>query len=309
MARNGGRGSPSAAVPTTAGRRARVVPSPRGAQDVERAAERCRRGRGGSRCPSPRPRLPDSKPRPSSSISRIAPVRSPAERHATGRRLGVAPDVRERLSRDLHHVRRDRGQLRGDPASTSTTVTTPERCSNSAPELTQRLIQLAIGQDPRPEAEDVVAQIADRAVDVLDGPFDPDGDPLILRERGRPLEAHPHGEERLDHPVVELLRDPLALIEDLEPADLVLRVHHVLVQPGVLDGDPGLRGQDLRARARRRSRTRRRPASRSRRCCRRPCRERGRAPRAANASAGGGAGIRPTGGGRRSPRAAAVALQ
>ena len=66
----------------------------------------------------------------------------------------------------------------------------------------------------------------------------------ILRERRRPLQAHPHREQRLDHAVVELLRDPLALVQHLEPAELDLGALRLLVEARVLDRDTGLRRQD-----------------------------------------------------------------
>ena len=116
---------------------------------------------------------------------------------------------------------------------------------------------------------------------------------LSLRHRGRPLQAHPDGEQRLDHAVVELLRDPLAIFEHLEPRELLLRALHLLVQPGVLDRDTGLGGQHDAAPPRRPRRTRARPASRSGRCCRTRCpRARTGAPR--NECIGGWFGGNPT---------------
>ena len=45
---------------------------------------------------------------------------------------------------------------------------------------------------------------------------------------------------------MELLRDPLSLVQDLEAPDLVLGAHHLLVQPSVLDGDTRLRRKHLK---------------------------------------------------------------
>ena len=158
----------------------------------------------------------------------------------------MASDVGQRLARHLHDVRSDRGELGRDPR-----IDVHDRDHSGAllelrAELTQRLIELTIGEDARPQPEDVVAQIADGTVDVLDRRFDPHGDPFILRECGNALQAHPDREERLDHTVVQLLRDPLSLVQDLEPPDLVLGAHHLLVQPRVLDGDTRLGRKDLK---------------------------------------------------------------
>ena len=77
-------------------------------------------------------------------------LRSPAERYTAGRRLGVTSDVRQRLARHLHDVGRDRGELGGDPR-----VDVHDRDDSGAllelrAELTQRLIELTIGEDARP---------------------------------------------------------------------------------------------------------------------------------------------------------------
>ena len=52
------------------------------------------------------------------------------------------------------------------------------------------------------------------------------------------LERQAHAVDRLDDPVVEVLADPLPLLHDREALDLV-------VQPRVVDGDPGMDGEHL----------------------------------------------------------------
>ncbi len=59
------------------------------------------------------------------------------------------------------------------------------------------------------------------------------------------LERQAHGVDGLDDPVVEVLADPLALLHDRQPLDLV-------VQPGVLDRDAGMDARTSRPGARRR---------------------------------------------------------
>ena len=65
-------------------------------------------------------------------------------------------------------------------------------------QLADRLAELPVGEDARAQTEDVVAQIADRTVDVLDRVLEPCSDLGVVRERGRALQPHPHGEQRLD---------------------------------------------------------------------------------------------------------------
>ena len=67
--------------------------------------------------------------------------------------------------------------------------------------------------------------------------------------RRQSLQVHPDGEERLDHTVVELLPDPLSLLEDLEPLELPPLAFGLVVQAGVLNSDGRLRRQDEQIRS------------------------------------------------------------
>ena len=61
---------------------------------------------------------------------------------------------------------------------------------------------------------------------------------LLLHQLGDVLEREPDGVDRLDDPVVEVLADPLALLDDREALDLV-------VEARVLDRDPGVDREHL----------------------------------------------------------------
>jgi hypothetical protein len=86
------------------------------------------------------------------------------------------------------------------------------------------------------EPEDGRPDVADGDVEVLDRGVDPVGDLRPLREPGGPLQGEAGGEQPLDHRVVEVAGDALAILEH----------GHVLqpgVQAGVVDGDPGGAGE------------------------------------------------------------------
>ena len=101
------------------------------------------------------------------------------------------------------------------------------------PERPQRGVELAVREDPGPKPEDVVAQVADHVVELLDGQVDPLRDLRVARDHRGALEPHPHREQRLDDAVVELLGDPLAVLEQGEPLVRPMKAH-------VLDRGSGL---------------------------------------------------------------------
>ena len=99
---------------------------------------------------------------------------------------------------------------------------------------------MAVGEDPRAQSEDVVADVTDHAVDVLDRVLQACADRRVVGERRRALQRHPDGEQRLHGAVVELRRDPFAFVEQLEAAELLLRLFDVVPQTRVLDRDTRL---------------------------------------------------------------------
>ena len=95
-------------------------------------------------------------------------------------------------------------------------------------------------QELRAEAEDEVADVADREVEAVDRALDASLDlvRVVADELGDVLEREPDRIDVLDDAVVEVLADALALVDDRQALDL-------LVQPGVLDRDPGVDGERL----------------------------------------------------------------
>ena len=91
------------------------------------------------------------------------------------------------------------------------------------------------------KTEDEVADLADGEVERIDGVVDPGAPPrrdrCAISER-HVLERERDAVDRLDDAVVEVARDPLALLDDRQPLDL-------LVEPRVLDGDPGPQREHL----------------------------------------------------------------
>ena len=92
----------------------------------------------------------------------------------------------------------------------------------------------------RPEAEDEVADVADRLVERVDGPLDSRAGlvGLVRHQVRHVLEREADGVDALDDAVVQVAADPLALLDDGQALDL-------LVEPGVLDGDAGVQGEHL----------------------------------------------------------------
>ena len=95
-------------------------------------------------------------------------------------------------------------------------------------------------QQLRSEAEDEVPDVPDRQVQAVDRPLDPPLDLLgiVPDQLGHVLERQPDRVDVLDDPVVEVLADALAFVDDREPLDL-------LVEPRVLDRDAGMDGEGL----------------------------------------------------------------
>ena len=81
------------------------------------------------------------------------------------------------------------------------------------------------------EFEDHAADLSDGRVEVVDGHLDFVGDAEIAGHTGEGLETERRGEEPLDHEVVQVSRDPLAIVEERELLDM-------LMEASVLDRDP-----------------------------------------------------------------------
>ena len=100
-----------------------------------------------------------------------------------------------------------------------------------------RQVPEAIGQAPgleqgRAQAEDEVADVADDGMQRIDRLVDPAGGfrGLLADELGNIVERERLSVDGLDHAVVEIPADPVALVDDRQAA-------HLVVQSGILDCD------------------------------------------------------------------------
>ena len=92
------------------------------------------------------------------------------------------------------------------------------------------------GADAGAEGEDRRSDLLDRQVEVVDGRLQAIGRLLVADHPRRPLEGQADREQLLDHGVVEVHRDPVAVLEDgdlLQPG----------VEPGVVDRHAGRAGE------------------------------------------------------------------
>ena len=95
-------------------------------------------------------------------------------------------------------------------------------------------------QQLRAQPEDEVPDVPDGQVQAVDRALDASLDlvRVVPHELGDVLQRQADRVDVLDDPVVQVLADALALVDDRQPLDL-------LVQSGVLDGDPGVDGERL----------------------------------------------------------------
>jgi hypothetical protein len=165
-----------------------------------------------------------------------APALAP-KRYAAVTGVRVPRYVRERLAGDLHHIgRRGAGQPRCYLDFNLNRGGNPGSLCEVACELAQRAVDVAVGQNAWPQAEDVVAQIADYAINSLDGIPESLRGRRVIERRRQGLEVHPGAEQGLDHALVKLTRDALALLEYREPVVLVPRAA-IFESDGRLSGE------------------------------------------------------------------------
>ena len=95
-------------------------------------------------------------------------------------------------------------------------------------------------EELRPQAEDEVPDVADRQVEADRWPARPAAPPPpdVLDQVGHVLEGQADRVDGLDDPVVEVVADPFAFVDDRQAPDL-------FVKTGVLDRDPGVDGERL----------------------------------------------------------------
>ena len=155
------------------------------------------------------------------------------QRHPAGGRLGVAAHVREGLAGQLDHVAGPAGQLGRHLRVDLSDGQDPGALTELLDQPLEGLVELAVGEDAGAQAEDVVAQVADDPVQLIDGVLEAAPEVVVAGQQGRALEAQADREQGLDGPVVQLLGDPLAVLEDGQALELAL-------EAAVLEGDRGL---------------------------------------------------------------------
>src|SRR5437762_13645827 len=95
---------------------------------------------------------------------------SETERSASS--LGMPRHVGKRLARELDDLGRATAQACGYGGVDVDFDRRARSCLHFLAKNAQGLVQLPIGEDPRPKPEDVVAQIPDHFVELFDGIFD-----------------------------------------------------------------------------------------------------------------------------------------
>ena len=91
-----------------------------------------------------------------------------------------------------------------------------------------------------PQPEDESAELPDRVVQGVDRAIDarPRLGRILVHQLGHVLERERHGVHALDDAVVEVLADAVPLLDHGDAPD-------GLVQPGILDRNPGVQGEQL----------------------------------------------------------------
>ena len=189
--------------------------------------------------PSRRPRASAGGIEPAALVGHAEHEPPPAvgQAHRDARLAGVAQGVLQRLLRDPQHLAGGRlGELR------RLRQLELDRLPRDPPQhvhmLAQRALEPLLGQRAGAQREDDRAQLLHRAarqhlhaLDLRAG-----GRRIAAEQRDRRLGGQHDAEQLLHDGVVELAREPVALLDDAELAAL-------LVQPGVLDRDRRVRGQ------------------------------------------------------------------
>ena len=152
------------------------------------------------------------------------------------RGLGVLRHVGERLAQDGQHLL---GQLAGDDLVDRAAEGHLRMEAQDRPQLVHQVEHLGVQTllvDGQLDVEDGLAQLADRLVELVDRLADAHDRLGSLDQAGRALERQADGEQALDHRVVQVAGDAVAVLGQRAVA-------HQRVQPRVLDGDARRDGQ------------------------------------------------------------------
>ena len=165
-----------------------------------------------------------------------------SSRRPSPRRARVAGDVAERLVDDAQQVRGARaGPARASwPAiasSTSIDRVVPELLDDRA-RGRRRASVPPRSSGRRPKMKLRMSRIVRWRLSIARSTRRSASSGSSCDELRHVLERQAHGVDALDDAVVEVLADPLALVDDRQPLDL-------LVEPGVLDRDAGVEGERL----------------------------------------------------------------
>ena len=153
-------------------------------------------------------------------------------------------DVAERLARDRQQLRDDldrQAPVAAASSGTETSTSTAAVAAQLGREVPEAIGQAARLEEGRTQAEDEVADVADDRVQRIDGLVDATRGLVGLgssTSSGHVVEGERLRVDGLDHAVVEVAADPVALVHDRQPPNLV-------VESRVLDRDPGVEGEHL----------------------------------------------------------------
>ena len=149
----------------------------------------------------------------------------------------VLGDVGERLADHGEEVVGERLGHRGvDRAVEADSGIEAERAGRFGRQSDQFLANRRAREPRRVQLEDRGANVADRGVEIVDRRHEPIDDRLVVHQPERGLQSQPHGEQSLDHRVVEIASDPFAILEGGEVRDAGM-------EASVLDGDSGGGGE------------------------------------------------------------------
>src|SRR6266511_1831802 len=146
----------------------------------------------------------------------------PVQRDPAGGGAGVPDHVGQRLADQLHQVAGVRAERGGDLLVDLDHGGDAGGRGDLVGHPPQHLVDVAAGQHPGPQPEDVAAQVADDPVQLADRAVQPAGDLRLAGARRGRLQAHADREQRLDGAVVQVPGDALALLHDRQAAQLAV---------------------------------------------------------------------------------------
>jgi hypothetical protein len=149
-------------------------------------------------------------------------VTLPMQANQAAPRASVADDVCQCFAGDLHDGgRRRAAELRPKVWVELKDGTDANRLEQFISQTSQRLDQLAIGQDARSQPEHVVAQVANDPIERIDDTLELRGDARLRYRRGKALDLHTDAEHQLDDILVQIVGNALAFGEHRKAPQLI----------------------------------------------------------------------------------------